>query len=70
MLKSCSSIIATVQACIEVLLGMCTTAVATWLLWYMLSLYIGSMHESVLDLCRLVCTYLFLLDLGLCVSAE
>ena len=67
---SCSNVITAVQACVEVLVGLNTTAVAALSLRYMPSLYTGSICESEDALCRSICTYLFLLDLGLCVSAE
>ena len=56
MLSSCSSIIATAQACVKVVVGSCTTAVATLLLHYMLSLCTGSIRKSVAALCRSICT--------------
>ena len=72
MLTSCSSIIAAAQACIEDVIGLCTTAVATSLLRYMPLLYTGTIHGFVvvLYICMCICTGLFLLVLGLCMSAE
>ena len=53
---SCCNIIAMVQACVEVVVGLNTTAVTALLLYYVLSLYTGSVHELVVALCRCICT--------------
>ena len=53
MLTSCSNIIIAVQACIEAVVGLITTAVAALSLRNMLSLYTWSIHESVDALCEI-----------------